>query len=55
MVNVILTLLGPAFFAVMTWITPIRLKCKVILEKIDHGERMAMGPRTAQMSPGDGR
>ena len=39
---VIIVLLGAALCAVMTWIAPICLKRKVILNKIDEGEGQAM-------------
>jgi hypothetical protein len=42
MVNVILNLLGATLCAVMTWITPKRLKGKAIVQEIHDGEGLAM-------------
>jgi hypothetical protein len=42
---VIIVLLGATLCAVMTWITPKRLKSKAIVQGIDDGEGLAMAFR----------
>ena len=53
---VIILLLGATLCAVMTWITPKRLKGKAIVQEIDDGERAGDDVGTGwQMVPGGTR